>query len=92
MNKTGFKDPAELKNPEQKGRDPWSFTCPTYDERTSCFINAGTHYGKGINQPVGHMGNPKSTTVFPPKGRVDTLKIHDVPPKTDKIYDTSKST
>jgi len=80
--KFGFKDPARIK--EQREMDkpvdgknsPWDFRCPQYDQRSSNFINAGTHYGVGINQPVGHEGNPKSSAGgIMPKGRVNTMRV-----------------
>lgn len=63
--KSGFKEPNKIKNqnpkcdPEDGKKSPWDFRCPQYDQRSSNFVNAGTHYGVGINQPVGHKGNPK---------------------------------
>jgi hypothetical protein len=82
--KTGFNDPAAIKKqkPEDKPKDgknsPWDFTCPQYDERTSCFVNAGTHYGKAIKQPVGHQDNPKDRVDVLPFGRPNTLKTDEV--------------
>lgn len=35
------------------GEDIWDFDMPKYDQRSSCFISAGTDYGVGKNQPVG---------------------------------------
>jgi hypothetical protein len=63
--KKAFKDPAEIKKHEPRAEpkdgknSPWDFRCPDYDQRSSCFVNAGTNYGVGINQPVGHSGNAK---------------------------------
>ncbi len=80
--KTGFKDPIAIKNQEPKDKPqdgkktPWDFTCPQYDQRSSCFVNAGTYYGVGHNQPVGHEGNPKSKADVLPKGSVSTLKTN----------------
>jgi hypothetical protein len=68
---TKFADPAEIKyqRPEDKPVDaknsPWDFRCPQYDQRSSNFVNAGTVYGVGLRQPVGHTG--------PAKQEVDTL-------------------
>lgn len=80
--KSGFKDPAAIKSqrPEDKPKDgknsPWDFRCPQYDQRSSNFVNAGTHYGVGINQPVGHVGNPKSSADgIMPKGRITTMRV-----------------
>lgn len=58
--KSGFKDPIAIKKQDPKDKpvdgkkSPWDFTCPQYDQRSSCFVNAGTHYGVGHKQPVGH--------------------------------------
>jgi len=60
-----FVDPAEIQyqRPRDKPVDaknsPWDFRCPQYDQRSSNFVNAGTVYGVGLRQPVGHSGNPK---------------------------------
>ena len=81
--KSGFSDPARIKdqNPECKPEDgvksPWDFRCPQYDQRSSNFVNAGTHYGVGINQPVGHTGNPKRMVSTLPQGRVNTTQDDD---------------
>jgi hypothetical protein len=74
--KTGFKDKVDSQSPK-KFKNPWDFTAPAYDERTSCFINAGTHHGVGKNQPVGTEGNPKGADAVP-KGRIETLKVANV--------------
>jgi hypothetical protein len=78
--KSGFADPDRIKyqRPQDKPKDgkksPWDFTCPQYDQRSSNFVNAGTHYGVGIKQPVGHPGNPKRTVDVLPHGRVTTTR------------------
>lgn len=65
-----FEDPLEIKNqkPEDKPIDsknsPWDFRCPQYDQRSSCFVKAGTDYGKGITQPIGREKGAKED---PPK-------------------------
>lgn len=82
--KTGFKEPNAIKNQKPKDQpvdgknSPWDYRCPQYDERSSCYINAGTHYGVGINQPVGHAGNPKMRVDTMPFGRVKTMKDDDL--------------
>lgn len=82
--KSGFKDPIAVKNqnPQDKPKDgknsPWDFRCPQYDQRSSCFVNAGTHYGVGHRQPVGHVGNPKTKVSILPFGRVDTMEVDEV--------------
>lgn len=70
--KKPFSDPIAIKGqkPKDKPKDgkntPWDFTCSQYDQRSSCFVNAGTHYGVGHNQPIGHAGNAKPTAVTLP--------------------------
>lgn len=82
--KSGFKDPIAIKNqkpkdkPEDGKKSPWDFTCPQYDQRSSCFVNAGTHYGLGHNQPIGHSGNPKNDAPVLPKGQVNTMETDEV--------------
>jgi len=79
--KTGFNDPISIRNqkPEDKPKDgknsPWDFTCPQYDQRSSCFVNAGTHYGIGHKTPVGHEGNAKQRVPTMPFGRPNTMEV-----------------
>jgi hypothetical protein len=79
--KSGFSDPARIKNQVQEdepkdGRNSsWDFRCPQYDQRSSNFINAGTHYGTGVKQPIGHEGNPKTRVDALPFGRPKTMRI-----------------
>ena len=79
--KSGFNDPIAIKGqkPQDKPKDgkntPWDFSCPQYDQRSSCFVNAGTHYGVGHKQPVGHDGNPKTTVGILPSGKVNTMRV-----------------
>lgn len=81
--KSGFADPAMIKDqnkmdqPKDSVKSPWDFRCPQYDQRSSNFINAGTHYGVGHKQPVGHKGNPKVSVDVLPMGRVNTLQYDD---------------
>lgn len=81
---SGFSDPARIKNqrPEGKPKDgmksPWDFRCPQYDQRSSNFVNAGTHYGVGINQPIGHPGNPKDKVSVLPYGKPQTMRVDEV--------------
>lgn len=82
--KTGFNDPIEVKSGKRK-KSPWDFTCPDYDERSSCYINAGSHYGVGHRQPVGHEGSAKATSPVLPKGRVATMSTDDIPRKNLSI-------
>ena len=77
--KKGFKDPIEPRKiePPHKPVDgknsPWDYRAPQYDQRHSCFVNAGTDYGVGFNQPVGTEKPPTSSPV--PFGRVDTMSV-----------------
>ena len=81
--KSGFEDPARIKDqnkhyePKDGVKSPWDFRCPQYDQRSSNFINAGTHYGVGINQPVGHKGDPKAQVEALPRTRMNTLQDDD---------------
>lgn len=72
--KTGFKNPFATKE-GKKMKSAWDFTCPNYDQRSSCYVNAGSHYGIGHRQPVGHKGHPKSTSPVLPKGRINTMEV-----------------
>jgi hypothetical protein len=76
--KTGFHDPIAVKG-GKKMKSPWNFDAPDYDERSSCYVNAGSHYGVGHKQPVGHEGNPKESAEVLPKGRVATMTTDEVP-------------
>jgi hypothetical protein len=79
--KSGFSDPTSIKKqepvdkPKDGNRSPWDFTCPQYDQRTSCFVNAGTHYGVGHKQPVGHGGDPEMRVPTMPFGRIATMEV-----------------
>lgn len=82
--KSGFSDPIAIKeqNPKDKPVDglgiQWDFRCPQYDQRSSNFVNAGTHYGVGHRQPVGHDGNPKMDVACLPRTRVNTTQDDDL--------------
>lgn len=82
--KSGFKDPIAIKKQNPKNhpvdgkKTPWDFRCPEYDQRSSCFVNAGTHYGVGHKAPVGKTGTPSNTAAVLPKGRVSTMKVDEV--------------
>jgi len=79
--KSGFKEPNAIKGqkPQDKPVDgkksPWDFSCPQYDQRSSCFVNAGTNYGVGHKQPVGNPGNPKVRVPTMPFGRPSTMQV-----------------
>lgn len=80
--KTGFKEPNAIKSqkPQDKPKDgkntPWDYRCPQYDQRSSCYVQAGTNYGQGMRQPVGHDGNPKQRVPTMPFGRVKTMDTY----------------
>lgn len=82
--KSGFADPVRIKeqNPKDKPVDgvksPWDFRCPQYDQRSSNFVNAGSHYGIAHRQPVGHQGNPKAVVDVLPRTRKNTTQDDDL--------------
>ncbi len=81
---SGFTDRDRIKEqnkkevPKDGKRSPWDFSCPHYDERSSNFVNAGTHYGIAMKQPVGHEGNPKREVSYLPNKRVHTQQDDDL--------------
>lgn len=82
--KTGFKDPIAIKKQKPKDKpvngknSPWDYRCPQYDERSSCFVNAGTHYGIGHAQPVGKYSASDMTKGPIPFGRRNTLEVEEI--------------
>ncbi len=78
--KSGFSDPCRIKNqvqedePKDGKNSPFDFRCPQYDQRSSSFVNAGTHYGTGIKQPVGHKGDPKQFVDAMPMKTIHTMR------------------
>lgn len=80
----GFSDRDRIKEenkrdtPKDSKNSPWDFRCPQYDQRSSNFVNAGTHYGIAMRQPVGHEGNPKEMVAALPRGRMNTLQDDDL--------------
>lgn len=77
---SGFEETFKNGRPKPKPNNGkpseiWDFTCPTYDERTSCFVNAGTNYGVGKAQPVGHSGDAKERVPCLPFGKVKTMQV-----------------
>lgn len=77
---TGFKNDVKLTG-DKKTKSPWDFTQPTYDQRSSCFINAGTKHGVGHKVAVGIKGSPKKSYSIP-TGRINTLQVMEVPTKS----------
>lgn len=82
--KTGFKNRIEVSN-GKKTKSPWDFTCPSYDQRSSCFVSAGQDYGVGKNVPVGKTKSSNEGHV--PMGRVDTLQVEYINEKEPKLID-----
>jgi len=82
--RSGFVDRIMIKdqNPRDQPKDgvrsPWDFTCPQYDQRSSNFVNAGTHYGVGHRQPIGHKGKALSEVPTLPNNRINTLQDDDL--------------
>ncbi len=78
--KSGFKQPMAEKSekPKEQNLDkaPWAHSNVPYDERTSCYVSAGTNYGTGHAQPVGHDGATKKTVDALPMGRVNTKSLY----------------
>lgn len=56
-------------------RNPWSFAAPDYDHRSGNFVSAGSDYGVGHNQPIGHKGNPKDKVSCLPMGKMKTMGV-----------------
>ena len=63
-----------MDKPKDGKNSPWDFRCPQYDQRSSNFINAGTHYGVGHKSPIGHEGNPKQRVATLPYGTHSTMR------------------
>jgi hypothetical protein len=59
---------------EKTIKNPWSFTCPSYDNRSGMAVNAGSHHGVGKTNPVGHQNDPKQNVACLPRGSMKTLK------------------
>lgn len=80
--KSGFKDRLEVKEqreiekPKDGKNSPWDFRAPCYDQRSSNFINAGTHYGVGRTQPVGTTNQSGKYAV--PIGKHHTMRDDDL--------------
>ena len=77
--KSEFKDSTAIKSqkpmdkPVDGKNSPWDFRCPQYDQRSSCFLNAGTDYGVGHRQPVGDM-KAKGSESIPMVAK--TIQLH----------------
>ncbi len=77
--KTGFKNPIDKSpKPDFKPKDGkpetiWDYRHPHYDERSSCFVKAGSEYGVGYRNPVGTEKVSDKSAV--PYGRIATMRI-----------------
>jgi hypothetical protein len=72
-----FHDPIKAKPKEKSAKTPWNFEAPQYDDRTK--VCAGTHYGVGHRQPIGHGGDPKTSSAVLP------MKSKSMPAKDDAV-------
>jgi hypothetical protein len=73
-----FKNQLEPKD-IVKAKNPWDFDQPEYDERSSCYVNAGSHYGLGHRQPVGSKQYSSKGGV--PVGKSMGMTIDEIPAK-----------
>ncbi len=76
--KKNFKDTIPDLSPTPM-KSPWDFTCPEYDQRTSCFVNAGSHHGVGYRQPVGTLKHNMKGAV--PVGKGMGMTVDEIPMK-----------
>lgn len=79
-----FSDPIAVSK-AKKMTSPFNFDAPPYDERSSCFVNAGNHYGVGHKQPVGREGGPKAESPTLPRHKASTMKVDQVPHKNERL-------
>lgn len=47
-----FKEKETSRAPKE-ANPIWGFEAPKYDERSSCYVSAGSDHGVGKRQPVG---------------------------------------
>lgn len=73
---TGFPNPI-AGSPGKSKKSPFNFDQPHYDERSSCYVNAGSHHGVGHKNPIGHKDQPKKDVPALPRGRHTTMKVDD---------------
>lgn len=60
-------------------KNPWNFAQPPYDQRSSCYINAGTNQGIGKTQPIG--SKTVSNKLPFPTNTNKGIKVDEVPRK-----------
>lgn len=58
--KDGFKKIGEREE-KREIKSPFNFEASPYDQRSSCYVNAGQKHGVGHRQPVGHRDPAKNT-------------------------------
>jgi hypothetical protein len=58
--KNGFKKIGEREE-KRSINSPFNFEAPPYDQRSSCYVNAGQKHGVGHRQPVGHREGAKNS-------------------------------
>lgn len=81
--KAGFHNPIEAKPKEKKAKSPWNFEAPAYDDRVK--VCAGTHFGVGHKNPVGHEGDPKQfVSTLPQKAKSMSLDYHNESMEMDR--------
>lgn len=78
--KNAFPNPIEGKQGKTT-ENRWDFRQPPYDQRSSCFVSAGTHEGIGHRNPVGHTGTVKQRVNTLPFGKVNVMDTSYVPPR-----------
>jgi hypothetical protein len=76
--KKNFKNNIEEKQ-HKSVASPWNFDCPHYDERSSCYVNAGSHHGVGHTQPVGSHNHSMKGAV--PVGKGMGMTVDEIPAK-----------
>ena len=74
-----FHDPIAPKIRKQRKPSPWNYRAPPYDERTSCYVDAGGHYGVGYTNPVGHEGTVKQRVSTLPFGHKLGIQTDEAP-------------
>lgn len=60
----------------KKIKAPWNLTQPSYDDRSSCYVNVGSHYGVGKTQPIGSKTASNRSPI--PKGKNFGMKVDNV--------------
>lgn len=63
----------------KRAQSPWNFDQPEYDERSSCYVNTGSHYGVGYRQPVGKFKASNKGGV--PVGKGMGMTVDEIPAK-----------